>query len=135
PKEIVVTPFGIDIEKFYPKKVKRIFGENDIVIGTVKSLEIKYGIENLINAFSILKQKYPVKPLKLFIVGKGTQELFLKPQVKKMKCSPAESENYCFTNAGRNGCPSFECMNTLSVDTVLKKVLEFLVENRIEKFN
>src|SRR5690606_14490213 len=23
PKEIVVTPFGIDIEKFYPKKVKR----------------------------------------------------------------------------------------------------------------
>ena len=49
---------------------------------------------------------------------------------KKIECSPEKDEQYCFTDAGRKGCPSFECMNQLTVDEVLKKLNEFL--SRIE---
>jgi len=56
-KKILITPFGIDTEKFKPKRTNSIFKEDDIVIGTVKSMERKYGIEYLIKSFSILKGK------------------------------------------------------------------------------
>lgn len=83
-KEIIVTPFGIDIELFKPKNVKRVFEQNDLVIGTIKTLEKKYGIEYLIRAFSIVKKNHNTKSLKLLIVGKGSQEQYLKNLVKEL---------------------------------------------------
>jgi len=78
-KPIDVTPFGIDINVFCPFYSKEMcFDKNDIVIGTVKTLEDKYGIEYLIRAFKIVKDKYPHLPLKLLLVGKGTKEAVLK---------------------------------------------------------
>lgn len=77
-KEIVVTPFGIDLDKFKPLKVNSIFDKNDIVIGTVKTLEEKYGIEYLIKAFAIVKDKHKYLPLKLLIVGAGSLSTALK---------------------------------------------------------
>ncbi|HCY77910.1 MAG TPA: glycosyltransferase family 4 protein [Ignavibacteriales bacterium] len=77
-KNITVTPFGIDTSKFYPSKVQSIFNSSDLVIGTIKTLEKKYGIEYLIKAFKILKIKRESLPLKLLIVGKGSQENILK---------------------------------------------------------
>ena len=77
-KNIIVTPFGIDTSKFYPSKTLSIFNSSDIVIGTIKTLEKKYGIEYLIRAFKILKMKRESLPLKLLIVGKGSQENILK---------------------------------------------------------
>ena len=77
-KNIDVTPFGIDLDKFFPQDVERLFGKNDIVIGTIKTLEKKYGVEYLIKAFKILKDKYPGLPLKLLIAGSGTQTDCLK---------------------------------------------------------
>ncbi len=44
---------------------------------------------------------------------------------KIIKCSPAE-QKYCFTNAGRRGCPAYECMNLLSIDEVHSKINEFI---------
>ncbi|MHA1989070.1 MAG: glycosyltransferase family 9 protein, partial [Promethearchaeota archaeon] len=44
----------------------------------------------------------------------------------ELKCMPSEGEKLCFTNGGRYGCPSFECMNQLSVNVVLNNVQEFL---------
>ena len=83
-KEIEVTPFGIDIDFFKPLKVENIFNKDDIVIGTIKSLEKKYGIEYLIRAFKQLKENnYPQK-LKLLIVGGGTLEKHLKNLVKEL---------------------------------------------------
>jgi glycosyltransferase involved in cell wall biosynthesis len=73
-KEILITPFGIDTEKFKPKFVDPIFKEGDIVIGTVKAMERKYGIEYLIESFSILKKKYHHDNLKLLLVGGGSLE-------------------------------------------------------------
>lgn len=39
-KEIIVTPFGIDINNFFPQKMRdRFFRNGDIVIGTIKTLK------------------------------------------------------------------------------------------------
>jgi len=85
PKEILITPFGVDTRKFYFKKENSFFNSNDIVIGTIKTLENKYGIEHLINAFKLVKEKFSNKPLKLLIVGQGSQLDFLKNLVKKLR--------------------------------------------------
>ncbi|GLI52413.1 glycosyltransferase [Thermodesulfovibrio yellowstonii] len=83
-KNINVVPFGVDVNVFKPMKVKSLFNENDIVIGTVKTLEKKYGIEYLIKAFKILSDKYPELPLKLLIVGGGSLEEDLKKLAKDL---------------------------------------------------
>lgn len=77
-KQIEVTPFGIDTDRFYPQKIESLFSDRDIVIGTVKSLEKKYGIVYLIKAFDLVKKNNPNYAVKLLIVGKGTLERQLK---------------------------------------------------------
>jgi len=72
-KRIEITPFGIDLNEFRPQKVQSIFNEGDIVIGTVKTLEPKYGINYLIEAFDIMQKRHSALPLKLLIVGGGGQ--------------------------------------------------------------
>ncbi len=81
-KAIEVTPFGIDTNVLKVQKGKSLFKPDDIVIGTVKSLEPVYGIDRLIDAFYKLVQKHPKLPLKLMIVGSGSLEDMLKQQVK-----------------------------------------------------
>lgn len=83
-KDIEVTPFGIDIEQFKPMEVESLFDKDDIVIGTVKTLEYKYGIEYLIRAFKIVSDKYQKLPLKLLIVGDGSLKASLKSLVKEL---------------------------------------------------
>jgi ADP-heptose:LPS heptosyltransferase len=51
---------------------------------------------------------------------------------KTIECSPKKGEKFCFTNAGRDGCPSFECMNLLSVKDVSPQVMEFIDSLKIE---
>lgn len=70
PKKIFVTPFGIDTTKFTPK---RNFSEEVHVIGTVKTLAPKYGIDTLIKAFAIVANKLSDKDLRLVIAGDGPQ--------------------------------------------------------------
>lgn len=76
--QIDVTPFGVDLDKFRPRAAASLFGNDDIVIGTIKTLDEKYGIEYLIRAFKLLRDKHPHLPLKLLIVGGGPQEGYLK---------------------------------------------------------
>jgi glycosyltransferase involved in cell wall biosynthesis len=75
-KTISVTPFGINLEVFKKTdctKLRTDLGlqSNDIVIGTVKTLEKKYGVEYLITAFSLIEKKLVNLNLKLLIVGGG----------------------------------------------------------------
>ncbi|MED7818621.1 MULTISPECIES: glycosyltransferase [unclassified Francisella] len=77
-KNVEVTPFGIDLNQFKPMKVDSLFYKDDLVIGTIKTLEEKYGIEYLIRAFKIVCDKYTNLPLKLLIVGGGSLEYKLK---------------------------------------------------------
>lgn len=83
-KSIEVTPFGIDLERFRPMEGHNLFAQEDIVIGTVKTLEEKYGIEYLIKAFKIVSDKHQHLPLKLLIVGGGSLENNLKQLVKQL---------------------------------------------------
>lgn len=83
-KEITITPFGIDTNKFKPTNVKRVFSESSIVIGTIKSLEKIYGVDFLIKAFKMVKEELQHIPLKLLIVGTGSEEKNLKNLVQKL---------------------------------------------------
>ncbi len=62
----------------------------------------------------------------------GDKHRFIQKQIK---CSPAVDKQYCFTDAGRNGCPEFICMNSLSLDEVYLRVINFIQELGIEKAN
>lgn len=84
-KSIEVTPFGIDTNIFKPQNYTSIFDKNDFVIGTIKGLEKQYGIEYLMNAFAIVRNKYSNLPLKLLIVGDGSLKKSLLNLSKELK--------------------------------------------------
>lgn len=69
-KKFVITPFGVDIGVFSPKRRKRHDGE--FVVGTVKTLSPKYGIDNILRAVCITKNTHPEIPIKLRIAGHGS---------------------------------------------------------------
>ena len=82
-KDIVITPFGVDIDKF--KCNTPILNSNYITIGVSKGLEKVYGLNYLIEGFSELTQEYRgTKELRLLIVGDGTQRTELETLVKKL---------------------------------------------------
>jgi len=77
--DIRVVPFGIDTELFEPNKQDQEF----FIIGTVRSLEYKYGVDLLIQAFSKLVASVDmngdiVAKLRLIIVGDGPELSALK---------------------------------------------------------
>lgn len=94
-KEIEVIPFGIDLNVFkpMPRKTQKYFQQDDIVIGTIKTLEKKYGVEYLIRAFSIVRKRHSELPLKLLIVGDGT----LRGQLEKLVKELNMDEDVVFT--------------------------------------
>jgi glycosyltransferase involved in cell wall biosynthesis len=73
-KNIKVIPFGIDVSKFSREEHEEVLkGSGKLVIGNIKSLEDKYGIDTLINAFYLFDQKHPQVEKELLIVGDGNQ--------------------------------------------------------------
>jgi glycosyltransferase involved in cell wall biosynthesis len=86
-KEVLITPFGIDTDKFKPLKRDSSYNPDDIVIGTIKTLEKKYGIDYLIKAFKILKDKHPKVSLKLLLIGGGSESESLKKLADKLELS------------------------------------------------
>ena len=74
-KDIEITPFGVDIDFFKPE-INRYRAKNRIIIGTIKSLEKKYGIEYMVRAFGELSKKY--ENIYLEIGGIGSQLEYLK---------------------------------------------------------
>ncbi len=87
-KEIIVTPFGIDINTFKPgNKVDKIKGEFDFIIGTIKGLEEIYGIEYLIEAYCIVRAKLKDVKIKLLIVGGGSLEEKINKLIIEKKLS------------------------------------------------
>jgi ADP-heptose:LPS heptosyltransferase len=63
----------------------------------------------------------PTNPM--FSVPFGDHHSFIR---KEIHCSPKDGEQYCFTFAGRKGCPSFECMNQLDVEEVYKELVKHI---------
>lgn len=72
-KEMVITPFGVDVDLFHPAQTRHN-GDDRFIVGTVKSLESKYGIDTLLRGAAILHERRPEIPLELRIAGKGSLE-------------------------------------------------------------
>lgn len=53
---------------------------------------------------------------------------------KSLNCSPAKNTQYCFTHAGQDGCPAFECMNLLEMNEVYHNIKLLLEDNGIKRF-
>lgn len=95
-KKIEVVPFGVDTEVFKPVE-NSLAGKDEIVIGTIKSLEKKYGVDLLIKAFAEAVAQNPGKKLKLLIVGDGSK----RTEYQKLVNALGMAERVTFT--GRVG--------------------------------
>ena len=84
-KKILVTPFGIDLNKFHKNHNEKHHKKNELIIGTIKTLHEIYGIEYLIRAFKIVTERIPDKNLKLIIVGDGPLRSKLKKLSEELK--------------------------------------------------
>lgn len=83
PKQIFVTPFGVDEAVFKPSPGGDQRG--NITIGTVKTLSKKYGIDVLIHAFALAAKELGTSAnLRLEITGSGPEEAALKALVVQL---------------------------------------------------
>lgn len=82
-KNIEITPFGVNVELF--KKRECLDKKSEaFVIGTVKALTHKYGVDTLIDAFAIVKEKNPNKQIVLNIAGEGEELKYLEKKVRDL---------------------------------------------------
>jgi glycosyltransferase involved in cell wall biosynthesis len=75
-KSVAVTPFGVDL-KYFTRSNSSKRNKNTIIIGTVKRLTKKYGIDTLIKAFHQVKTRlngHTNLDVKLVIVGDGSEK-------------------------------------------------------------
>ena len=77
-KNIEITPFGVDMKLFSPDRRIRDCNRTEIpkefVVGTVKTLTPKYGIDYLIKAVANIHRECPYIPIRLHIAGCGPYE-------------------------------------------------------------
>ncbi|WP_100065705.1 glycosyltransferase family 4 protein [Miniphocaeibacter massiliensis] len=80
-KDIIVTPFGVDINKFKPLKLER---DNNFTVGSIKSFYKIYGLDYLIKGFKIFIDRTANSNAKLLLAGKGIEENNLKRLVREL---------------------------------------------------
>lgn len=68
-KKIMITPFGVDTSAF--KGQERAGIDSRFIIGNVKTLSPKYGIDILIRAYKIIVERNPKMHTSLVIIGDG----------------------------------------------------------------
>lgn len=84
---IHITPFGIDEKQFSPSSEPST-SEATLVVGTVKTLKPKYGIDTLIRAFAqVVKSWHGEQKLKLVIAGGGPQLAELQKLAQEFQVS------------------------------------------------
>lgn len=87
--DIAITPFGVDLEMFQSNQPLSLSSDT-IVIGTVKTMSHKYGIDTLIEAFALLYNRLLINnsdlayKLRLRLVGGGNQIEELKQLASKL---------------------------------------------------
>lgn len=84
-REIEITPFGVDMSLFKPNEHReRCKKTPSYVVGTIKGLEKKYGIDVLLKACQILIQRRPEIDLEVRIAGSGSEEKNLRELARQM---------------------------------------------------
>lgn len=81
-KPVYVTPFGVDINVFKPEENVEKYNREELIIGTIKTLEPKYGIEYLIRAFAKVAENNT--NVRLEIAGRGSQKEYLVNLCKEL---------------------------------------------------
>ena len=86
-KEIYVTPFGVDTNKFKKLKSKK---NTDFIIGNIKALNPKYGIKYIILGVDdfikkLKKKKEDYSHIKCYIYGQGEQKEELQSLINDLK--------------------------------------------------
>ena len=84
-KQFFITPFGVDMNLFSPDKSTRAKNDGQFIVCCVKTLAPKYGIEYLIRAARLVKDKRPDINLKVRIAGKGIIEEQLKALTEELQ--------------------------------------------------
>jgi glycosyltransferase involved in cell wall biosynthesis len=77
-RPVAITPFGVDTGRFRPGTGSAARHDGRLVIGTVKTLARNYGIDTLIDAFALLRQRASGEALRLRIVGDGPERAALE---------------------------------------------------------
>jgi len=82
-QEVTITPFGVDCAQFQPRNGRH--RGDEFVVGIVKKLEPKYGVEYLIRGFAIFKKAVStqMKP-RLVIAGEGSLRNHLEQLVREL---------------------------------------------------
>lgn len=112
-KNIDVTPFGVDTSLFKNIEKRLFFNDDFLVIGTVKNLEVNSGIDYLIKAFKLLKDKKFEKPIKLVIIGEGAE----RDNLEKLAIDLKISEDVVFTGKV-DYSKIVECFNSFDIFAV-----------------
>lgn len=63
-----------------------------------------------------------------FHLPKGNRHFYIQ---MSLPCTPKVDERLCFTDGGKDNCPSFECLNTLSVDNVYHKLRDIFIKYQL----
>lgn len=77
--DIAITPFGVDLESYSQISSLSTKPQSKLVIGTVKTMKHKYGIDTLIQAYALLLKSLKTNPnfdeinVELRLVGGGEQ--------------------------------------------------------------
>lgn len=80
-KEIYVTPFGVDLKRFYPREVEK---DDVFEFGIVKKIEYKYGIDILLKAYKKFLAEVPDNKTRLTIYGRGSATEDFKNLAKEL---------------------------------------------------
>ncbi len=81
-----VVPFGVDTSIFHPR-ADRMDPPGEIIIGTVKTLAPKYGIDTLITAFARMQGLSGAPRTRLRIIGGGPQQVELERLSRSLNVS------------------------------------------------
>jgi glycosyltransferase involved in cell wall biosynthesis len=95
-KSIGITPFGVDTDLFIKQLAQK--DPDTFVVGNVKALNPKYGIDVLIKAFKIVKDANPHKNIGLEIIGEGED----REKLKKMVLDLNITGEVCFRGSVEN---------------------------------
>ena len=102
-RPITLTPFGVDCQRFRPLRTESA-DPADFVVGTVKPLEEKYGIEYLIRSFAAVAKRYQNRRiLRLIITGTGSLEKAYKKLAGELGIGDMTQSWFCTQRQSARG--------------------------------